>query len=82
MNLGCDLNDVFHSATGSSVRLCEGETQRPGPSGTVHHLSRTGGVSVSANAATDVSNDSKSLSFFRLSAFLVVLNFGHMLLSI
>ncbi|KAL0683926.1 hypothetical protein Bca4012_050774 [Brassica carinata] len=82
VNRGSDVDDVFHSETGSSVRLCEGETQRPGPSGTVHHLYRTGGVSVSANAATDVSSGSKSLSFFRLSAFLVVLNFGHMLLSI
>ena len=56
VNRETDLDDVFDSASGSSVRLCEGETQRPGPSGMVHHLSRTGGVCVTANAATAMSS--------------------------
>ncbi|ESQ27036.1 hypothetical protein EUTSA_v10019584mg [Eutrema salsugineum] len=76
VNRGNDLDDVFGSSSGSSVRLCEGETQRPGPSGTVQHLSKGDGVT---DETTDVSSGSKSLGFFRLSAFLLVLSFGYML---
>ncbi|KAJ0256720.1 Protein TOO MANY MOUTHS [Hirschfeldia incana] len=81
VNSESKLDDVFGSTSGSSVRLCEGENKRPGPSGTVQHISRAGGGNVTVNGATYVSSGSKSLGFFGLYSFLVLLNFAYMLLS-
>ncbi|KFK42412.1 hypothetical protein AALP_AA2G252800 [Arabis alpina] len=61
-----DMDDVF----GSSVKLCDEEMQRPGPSSTVQHLSREDGVTT--GAATEVSSGSRPLGFFSLFAFFLV----------
>ncbi|KAL1199354.1 Protein TOO MANY MOUTHS [Cardamine amara subsp. amara] len=79
VNRDSDLDDAFGSTSGSSVRLCDGVTPRPGPSGTVMHLSREGGAT--PDAATDVSSSSMSLGFSCLSALFFVFNFGFMLIS-
>lgn len=82
VNSESNLDDVFGSTSGSSVRLCEGETKRPGPSGTVQHLSGADSGNVTADGGvTYVSRGSKSLGCFGLYGFLILFNFAYMLLS-
>ncbi|CAA0343849.1 Leucine-rich repeat [Arabidopsis suecica] len=81
VNRDSDLDDAFGSKSGSTVRLCDAETSRPAPSGTVQHLSREEDGAL-PDGATDVSSTSKSLGFSYLSAFFLVFpNFIFMLIS-